>query len=340
MKPLHTALLCLACSFLAAGATYALTQLSPQPTQPVTTPPKDESARIAQLESELGAIHARLDELGKLQPEVRYLPAPKDGKSTSESREKVNAKVDEKLDPERVNELSERLAEIEKREAAELALYVEQLKNGNGREQEAAAAYLGKEAAKGNEAAKQALRDAMKSEDADVREWAIEALNGTGLVEFLPDLKALMNDPAPDVREEITQTLESMPADQAGPLLVGMLGDSEPDVLIGAIEVLGSLEYKAAINDLLPLSRHENEEVALSAAIALNSCGDSSAAENWVPTLGARLSNDDAGERRRAVRYMREMGLESTRTYLEQAKQDSDWRVRREAERALQELDE
>jgi HEAT repeat protein len=246
-------------------------------------------------------------------------------------------------DAAKLEELSERLAELETGEAAARAMRdkaIFNLNNGGDREQEDAALLLGKLAAGGDEAAKKALREGMKSADPVVREWAIEALNGTGLVEFLPDLKALMNDPEPDVREEVTQTLASMPAGQAGPLLMAMLGDKEPDVLIGAIEVLGELEYKAAAVDLLPLTRHGDEQVALEAAIAMRHCGDSSAAENLVPTLGAKLGSTDSDERRRAVRTLRRISLESARPYLEQALNDADQRVRREAERALAELNE
>ena len=342
MKPIHTVLLCLACSFLAAGATYGLTQMSPQPPQQFSTAPKDDSERVARLESEIGILNAKLNDLGKLQQDAPR-PDSAPAKPRTDPRKDDVAPTKASGDTTKIDDLAERLKEIESGEAAARALRdkaVIDLNSGDDRKQEEAARLLGHLAKEGDEAAKKALREAMKSQDSTVREWAVEALNDTGLAEFMPELKLLMNDPEADVREEVTQTLESMPADEAGPLLISMLGDSEPDVLIGAIEVLGSLEYKAAINDLLPLTRNANEEVAISAAIAMSSCGDSSAAEIWVPTLGARLSNEDAGERRRAVRYLREMGLESSRTYLEQAKQDSDWRVRREAERALQELDE
>jgi HEAT repeat protein len=197
---------------------------------------------------------------------------------------------------------------------------------------------LGELAAEGDEGAKKALRDAMKSKDAKVREWAVEALNDSGLVEFIPDLKALMKDGEPDVREEVTQTLAGMPADKAGPLLVSMLNDPNQDVVLGALEGIGGLEYKAAINDLIPLTRSGDERIAINAAIAMNDCGDSSAAENWVPTLGSRLNSTDVDTRRRAIRDLRHMGLESSRPYLEQAAKDEDGRVRHDAERALRHL--
>ncbi|MBZ0137552.1 MAG: HEAT repeat domain-containing protein [Planctomycetes bacterium] len=341
MKPLHTILLALACGF--GGAAFAYLTLPGQdtPRVAVALPDNPDDERLARLENEIAGLNERLDNLATLPA----LPLP-------ERRDTPESKVETELATEgagnaqdnlRLKELSERLAEIENGEAAARALRdkaVIDLKSGDGRAQQEAARLLGQLAAGGDEASKKALREAMKSEDPDVREWAIEGLNGTGLVEFLPELKELMKDPAPDVREEVTQTLESMPAEVAGPLLVGMLNDPEPDVVVGAIEVLGDLKYAGAITDLLPLTRHANEEIAIEASIAMRRCGDSSAAESWVPTLGARLSGGNVDERRRAMRSLRQMGLESARAYFEQGLNDADPRVRRDAERGLRDLDE
>jgi HEAT repeat protein len=341
MKPVYAAILCMACGFAGAGLVYLLQSTQPQQKQ-VATAPADDDARVARLEDEVSSLNAKIDDLLKLRAEPRSTPdSRKPDKTDAAPKDDATPKVAD--DTAKLKELSERLADLETGEAAARAMRekaIFNLNNGGEQEQEDAAMLLGKLAAGGDEAAKKALRDAMKSTDPVVREWAIEALNDTGLVEFLPELKALMNDPEPDVREEITQTLASMPADQAGPLLMAMLGDKEPDVLVGAIEVLGELEYKAAAADLLPLTRHADEEVALEAAIAMRHCGDSSAAENLVPTLGAKLSSTDADERRRTVRTLRRISLESARPYLEQALNDADQRVRREAERALAELNE
>jgi len=345
MKPTHAVLLALVCAFAAAGIAWLLFD-STHPAQPqVATAPDApaERERIAQLESQVNDINSKLDKLLRLKAEPTPQPAARQPESTEPEKTEPEPTTDTNAKPAdkaKIDELAERLAEIEKRDAAEFQAIVNALHKGNGDEQEEAAIELGRRAALGDAAAKKALRDAMKSEDAEVREWAIEGLNGTGLVEFLPDLKALMNDPVADVREEITQTLESMPPEQAGPLLISMLNDPEPDVLLGAIEVLGDMKYTAAASDLLPLTRNANEEVAIEASIALKRCGDPSAAENWVPTLGSRVKSTDAGERRRAVRALRQMKLESARPYLEQAMQDEDPRVRRDAERGLRDLNE
>jgi HEAT repeat protein len=339
MKPTHSVLLALVCAFAAGGVSWLLFDSTQQSPQMAVAPDAGvERERIAQLETQVSEINNKLDELLRLkaeprpEPEVRRTESSKPQAPEDQPTTEPNTKPAEKA---KIEELAERLAEIEKRDAAEFQAIVNALYQGNGDEQEEAAIELGRRAALGDEAAKKALRDAMKSEDAEVREWAIEGLNGTGLVEFLPDLKALMNDPVADVREEVTQTPE-----QAGPLLVSMLNDPEPDVLLGAIEVLGDMKYTAAAADLLPLTRNPNEEVAIEASIALKRCGDPSAAENWVPTLGSRVKSTDAGERRRAVRALRQMKLESARPYLEQALQDEDPRVRRDAERGLRDLNE
>lgn len=344
MKPTHTVLLALVCAFAAGGVSWLLFDSTQQSPQMAVAPDAGvERERIARLESEVSELNNKLDELLRLkaEPSVRPdTPAPKTPEPQQPEAQPTTEPNTKPAEKAKIEELAERLAEIEKRDAAEFQAIVNALYQGNGDEQEEAAIELGRRAALGDEAAKKALRDAMKSEDAEVREWAIEGLNGTGLVEFLPDLKALMNDPVADVREEVTQTLESMPPEQTGPLLVSMLNDPEPDVLLGAIEVLGDMKYTAAAADLLPLTRNPNEEVAIEASIALKRCGDPSAAENWVPTLGSRVKSTDAGERRRAVRALRQMKLESARPYLEQALQDEDPRVRRDAERGLRDLNE
>jgi HEAT repeat protein len=349
MKPLPTILLCLACSFGSAGLVYALLQYNrPEPKPPTlasSQPSETEDAseeRIRTLEDKVDALNARLTEAENMKPTtiVRHeTVAPE--KTEANGDDATAGKAG--LDPSELSELNKRLKDIESGESAARALRdkaILELNNGNGRAQRDAARLLGKLAAGGDEAAKKALRDAMRSEDADVREWAVEALDDTKLIEFLPDLKALMNDPAPGVREEVTQTLESMPAEKAGPLLVEMLKDKDNEVLMGAIDAIGDAGYKAGINDLLPLTRSADEKVAIAAAVAMRQCGDASVAETWVPTLGARLSSKDVNERRRAVRNLRNLRVESARTYFEQALKDKDWRVRRDAQRGLDRLND
>lgn len=343
MKPISIGLLFIVCSFGSAALAYFLFE-SNQPTQQTVavTPDADpgQQDKIRTLETRMEAIERKLDAALELQrnPVVRN-ETTEPANAPAATDEAVQPKAD--ADPAKLKELAERLDEIESGEKAMRTLRdqaIIQLNSGDGRDQAEAARLLGQLAMGGDEAAKKALREAMKSEDANVREWAVEGLNDTGLVEFLPELELLMKDAEPDVREEVTQTLESMPADKAGPLLVSMLQDTEPDVLIGAIEVLGDLKYTTAVTDLLPLTRHADEEVAIAACIAMRQCGDSSAAESWVPTLGARLKSEDVDERRRAIRNLRHMKLESSRVYLEQALEDSDRRVRQEAQRALDKL--
>jgi HEAT repeat protein len=338
MKPVHAAILCLACGF--GGAALAFLVQPERPAQQVAATPAPDDARLARVEDQLAGLDDRIAELQKLKANQASAPVT-EREQPAEETDTTSTKPG--ADTSKLDELAERVKEIEKGDEAARKLREDaalKLMTGNDGEQEEAAYLLGKLAAMGDEDAKKALREAMKSADADTREWAIEGLNGIGLVEFLPELKLLMNDPEPDVREEVAQTLASMPADQAGPLLVAMLSDKEPDVLVGAIEVLGELGYQAAATDLLPLTRHADEEVALEAAIAMRHCGDPSAAEALVPTIGAKVGSGNADERRRALRTLRQMDLESCRSYFEQALNDSDGRVRREAERGLAELNE
>jgi HEAT repeat protein len=341
MKPPAVGLLCLACCLLSAGTAYLLFTTLHQTPKPTVARPADDRAtteRIAQLEKQIDDLRSQIAELRKLPvpvvhapPEVRPEPKPTLDEIAPSAAEGP-AKLDKPAEP-----------EIEKTDAAANAVRdkaVQDLASTNGRDRRAAGELLGTLAKAGDETAKQALLDALKSENPDVREAALEGIGNSELAEFMPALKEMLADTDADVREQLAQTLSDMPAAEAGPVLISMLTDTEPDVLREVADALGDFKYAAAAADLLPLTRHANEEVAIEASIAMRKLGDPSAAEAWVPTLGSRLNSTDVEARRNAAEALRRIGLETTRPYLEQAVQDTDERVRREAQRGLDDLND
>lgn len=241
---------------------------------------------------------------------------------------------------EQVTQLGERLKELEQGEAAARTLRrqaVVDLEAG-GRRRREAAELLGALARAGDKQAMEALLEAARHENPEVREEAIEGLGESGRAELLPALEQARNDKNPEVREEVAEALRSMPGEQAGPLLRGMLYDENPGVVREAVQSITRLGYADATGELRDLARHRNERVALEAAIALSRFGDRAAAEAWMPKLATRMKSESSRDRARALRAMREMGLESARTHYEQALKDESRRVRREAQRALREL--
>lgn len=348
MKPMTVALLCAACCFGAAGTSFLLFQtlhlsqdsnrVSPAPVgdagSDATGPAYDDRAllnEIDDLRRDIENLRYRSEKLEEARSD-----AVADSRDDQTDEEAPAAKV-------RMEDLTERLDAVERatkgsgamRESAALDLI-----EGNRRERRDAAEMLGMLARGGDEAAKQALLDALGSDDADVREEALEGIGRSQLPEFIPALKDAMHDEDDGVRQEVAEALRDMPIEEAGPVLTDMLTDENPRVLIEAVDAIGDAGYENARLDIYPLTSHENERVALEAAIALRRTGDSSVAEDWVRKLGERVGGEDAREGRRALWQLRRMNLESTRPYFEQALESDNWRVRRMAQRTLDDLDD
>lgn len=347
MKPLSIAMLCAACCFGAAATSYLLFEFLHEPARTAPTPAVNED--IAEMPAPAPAQDPRVD---ALESEVRFL---RDQVEVLKSRPAARFEEpgaagqasggEDETSPETelMAKLEQRLSEFESMGSSGRAMRegaLIDLNNGNGRERREAAEMLGMLAKGGDESAKQALLDALKNDDPDIREDALEGISKSGLPEFLPALEAAMNDEHSGVRQEVAEALRDMPIDQAGPLLAGMLKDDNERVLLEAVDALGDAGYEPAREDIRPLTRHSNERVAVEAAIALRRTGDATVAEGWVPTLGARVNSDNGRESRNAVRQLRRMRVEAARPFLEQALESDNWRVRRDARRGLNELDE
>jgi len=346
MKPAAAILLCLACSAGSFGAAWLVFGAEPATATAHAPQPVEDSAtldRVARLEQELAALAEQL-------AEVRNRPVPQPDQPVVEEAAPpaaapapvVETPADEgDTDAELQKRVEKILADMGKgeeaakvvRSSAETDLYS---KDDDKREE--AAKLLATLAAQGDAAARDALLAALKAENSDVREDAIAALAGVGLPEFLPLLQEAALDADAGVRAEVAAALGKLPAEQSGPLLLSMLTDTDPKVLRKAADSLGDLKYEPASRELLALSRHADERVAIEAAVALRRIGDPGAAELWVPTLGARVHSDNLAQRREAVKQLRRLRVESARIYLEQALNDSDEGIRKEAAKGLKEL--
>jgi len=346
MKPLPALLACFVCAALAALTTWVALP-RPRADGLRSTAGTDEAAQnqeLARKNEELRAENSRLarknmDLERAIDDEKRKVEAARPIPATGGD---ANAKA--AVEPAPVPEVKSETPEA--KPAAEDAT----LKATRDR---IIADFLGKDQGKADDAmkllanlaksgdaeAKRILVEALKSEDPYLRELAVEAI---GLIEDPADfalLEAASKDAEPKVREESIEWLANMPPDKAGPVLMKMLVDTDARVIRKSIDALGDMKFEMAKPELAALTRHQDENVAVEAAIALRKLGDPSAAEAMVPIWGAKSTSADSGERHNAVRRLRSFRLESTRVYLEPRLTDESGRVRDEAKKAIAQLD-
>lgn len=346
MKPTSMGLLCLACCFASVGTAYLMFEMMHEaPAKQVAASTEDslQQDRVADLERQISALKEEVNGLRNQQPAIFRVtdddddiaPAGVDSEPSEVSTPAAKAQAGV------LAELADRITEIESGETAARTLRERAILELNGedaRQRNSASNLLAELAKAGDKQAQQALIDSAKSEDPGVRNEAIEAMGKTGMVEFLPALVEATDDENTGVRDEAAESLRKLPPNQAGPVLVGMLDDTETRVLREAIDAIGDIGYVEGAAALRSLTSHQDEGIAVEASLALKQLGDPSGAEAWVPTFGMRLNSTDVAERRGAVRNLRRLRMESARAYLEQALNDADSRVKRDAQRALNDL--
>ncbi len=351
MKASSLLLVCVACAIGAGVAAALLLETLHQPAQSAIAqpaPPPNHDKEIADLRGEIAQLRAELSEL-KAQPRAHRqpsvpvpAPAPGNGPAAGNAAENTEETPEENAEAEPEDPaLKKNLEDIKSGQIDVKALRdqaVADMASQNEGKRDAALELLIALAQRGDTDANTALLHALKSEDADLRQELIDKLGESESGQFLPVIETAMADPDAKVRAEVAGALGKMPADLAGPLLIKLLADTEIDVLRKAADSLGDLKYQPALADLQRLSRHTDEGVAVEAAVSMARLGDTSAAEGWVSTIGARLTSNDVRERRNAVKTLRRFKLESTRPYLEQALNDEDSNVRNEAQKGLKAL--
>lgn len=138
------------------------------------------------------------------------------------------------------------------------------------------------------EAAFPALRDLLKSSDADQRWWALRtlALSPQARTEWL---LPLLDDPAPEVRQAAALGLCHQPGETAIKPLVRALSDEDSmasDLARNALVLIG----KPAVPSLLDVPKDAPQRARINALRALAEVGDYAA----VPTFMAALEEDSA----------------------------------------------
>jgi HEAT repeat protein len=166
-----------------------------------------------------------------------------------------------------------------------------------------------------------ALREALRSPNADLRAGAAEALNQMGREAraAVPDLIAMINDDDKQVQEEVRGALRSIAFDE-------IARDS-------LSEILSAIERDSVVEAIFTAQlRADGADVSAGARRALVTV-----AEGQVPELVRRLADDDGQVRQRAAAQLRQIGRRARaaapelRTLLE----DEDIYVRLNAAAAL-----
>ena len=149
------------------------------------------------------------------------------------------------------------------------------------------------------EAALPALRDLLKSADADQRWWALRTLaqSPQARTEWL---LPLLDDPAPEVRQAAALGLCHQPDETATRPLVRALSDEDTmvsDLARNALVIIG----KPAVPSLLDVPRDAPHRARINALRALAEIGEYAA----IPTFMAALEEDSA-----LLHHWAEEGLE------------------------------
>lgn len=345
MKPMPLLIVGFLCALLAAAATWFVIQggrvETPRGTQNAVAhdasaddiKQKNEDLRLEKerLERENASLKRTLEEKNARDAEAKSHP---DKTGTEKPAGETSAKPADKPVEKPAEPAPENAAMKATRDAA--------ITEFHGKDEGAAddaMKLLANLAKNGDAEARKVLLEALKSENPYMRELAVEAVGIMANPDDLPLLQAALKDPESKVREEAIDWIGNYPPEKSGPILSALLTDADPRIVRTAIDRLGDMKYEAAKPDLIRLAGGTDENVAVEAAIALRRMGDMAAAENLVPTWGAKSKSTDSRERETAVKNLRKLRLESTRVYLEAMLNDENPKVRDEAKKALKQLD-
>ena len=182
-----------------------------------------------------------------------------------------------------------------------------------------------------NSATIEALTEALRDEDAEVRQHAVFALTQIGGPRATQALMAALKDADPEVRAKAVWGLGVRPGDGMVDQLMGALRDSNAEVRQKAAWSLGLKGDNRAIPSLINALKDENDEVRQMAAWALGLKGNSQAVE---PLMDA-LRDKDADVRGMAAWALGLRGDKRAAKALNAALKDEDKDVRKKAAWAL-----
>jgi beta-lactamase regulating signal transducer with metallopeptidase domain len=176
-----------------------------------------------------------------------------------------------------------------------------------------------------------ALLNALKDENAEVREQAMQALAKMGSPLAFEPMVAALKDSSAQVRHQAAFNLGQLGDPRAIPPLTAALKDADADVRQQSVFALGQLHAKEAVPALTAALKDENADVRQQAAFALGQLGDRSAVQ---PLLGA-LKDTDADVRQQAAFALGQVGDTTAVPALVQALSDEKSDVRQQAAFAL-----
>jgi beta-lactamase regulating signal transducer with metallopeptidase domain len=180
----------------------------------------------------------------------------------------------------------------------------------------------------------QALTEALKDGDAEVRKSAMGALARFRVPAAFDAFIAGLKDSDAEVRQQAAFALSQLRDTRATDALMGALKDSDGEVRQQAAFALSQLRDVRAVPALTAALKDQNDEVREQALFALSQIRDPSA----VPALTAALSDPKANVRQQAAFALSQIGDEKAVPALIGALKDKDAEVREQAAFALSQM--
>ncbi|NDJ62159.1 MAG: TIR domain-containing protein [Chloroflexi bacterium] len=193
-----------------------------------------------------------------------------------------------------------------------------------------------------------ALRQALRSENIDLRRFAVGLLGMSQAPESVPALSQALRDESVEVRRLAVEMLGRKPTENASLALSTAIEDQEPTVRKAALAMLqragerdghelaaiSSEASDADVASLIKVLRDGSGHVRLNAVIGLGQIGG----EAVVPALVAVLQDPDPGVRRTAAETLGRLGTQRAIPGLTRALHDRDAFVRIAASKALKKI--
>jgi beta-lactamase regulating signal transducer with metallopeptidase domain len=180
----------------------------------------------------------------------------------------------------------------------------------------------------------QALTEALKDSDADVRKSAMQALARFRVPAAYDAFVMGLKDSDAEVRQQAAFALSQLRDARATDPLIGALKDSDGEVRQQAAFALSQLRDPRAVPALTAALKDQNDEVREQALFALSQIRDPSA----VPALTVALSDPKANVRQQAAFALSQIGDEKAVPGLIAALKDKDAEVRQQAAFALSQI--
>ena len=172
--------------------------------------------------------------------------------------------------------------------------------------------------------------------DPGVRREAIVALGTLGAGESSREIAQMLSDSSDQVREQAADVLGRLKSRDGASALIQTLGDSNEGVRGEAIASLGEIGAVEAVPYLRDMYERNPGRNTIRLASSLRALGDPQPFQREVARLSeVALSSNDDRARGRAIQTLSWFAREEARDVFTQLAQDSNERIRREAEQAL-----